>query len=367
MTGCKSFGNALCSKTVLEGNYTWEKAMQECVQQSTSADYLKADIDLDSTSSNICTNYSISPGGSLWLGIWSFSSELEYQDDNDLTNLTMDMKCQSCVDVCILEDCNELRLAFCEPVSELETTGKHDRTSQYNTDSMTSDQKIYSYISTIAYERSSSMSTNAFYSSVSHKDKYASRYTPSTYVSMKITTQGFSTIQEISNGSDNITHTAVVYGVPLALAIIILVVCLLYCRRKHHKKRNLDAVSPAECKQSSSHAQVKITLYELADNSKLEKPTSDSDTPETENQPNTGESEMYEKVNSINVSETEDVYNHLRERSDSTEQSENIYDRSTKTYDIENPLYDITTNSAHQKASLDPKYDHAVSLDKLKE
>ncbi|XP_062580253.1 uncharacterized protein LOC134242197 isoform X2 [Saccostrea cucullata] len=368
MADCGSFGNALCTNKVLMGNYSWDEASQGCVQHSTYANYLKADIDLhvNPASTNFCTNYNISFSGPLWLGIRSSTFELEYKDD--LKNLTKDIKCQSCGEECTLEDCSESRRAFCESASEGETISKVETTSRDNKALMTSYQNIYLDTSTIALEESSRMPNDALYSSESHRNTYSLSYTQD--VSTKVTQLGSSSTQATTKASSEITP--VVYSVPLALAVIIVVVCFLYCRKKRQKRRNLDVVSTAESKQLPAHFVANTELYEIADNSKLCSLHSDSVTLDTVHIPKshgdiTGEKKgVYEKAKGIKVSESTDVYNHLWEKDITIEQKENIYDHSSTICDTENPLYDVTTKTDH-KVSPDPTYDHAVHLDNLTE
>ncbi|XP_062601637.1 uncharacterized protein LOC134263321 [Saccostrea cucullata] len=232
---------------------------------------------------------------------------------------------------------------------------------------MTSDQNIYLNASTIAYDESSRMPNDTPYSSVSHRNTYLPSSTQE--VSTKIRQLGSSTSQTTANGSSEITP--VVYSVPVALAVILVVVCFLYCRKKLQKKRTLDAVSTAESKQLSAQLVANTELYEMADNSKLDTLHSDSVTldtvhiPKSEGDITDDKSGVYKKASGINVSESTDVYNHLWEKDVITERKEDIYDRSEGICDKENPLYDVTTTKADHNVSPDPTYDHAVHLDNL--
>ncbi|XP_056018258.1 uncharacterized protein LOC125670291 isoform X3 [Ostrea edulis] len=113
---CESMGHALCTNRVIKGNLTWEAAFKKCVEESTntSAETLKADIDLSSNPWNVCTSNNISVNQAVWLGIRTIEYDAEYENEEE-SDIEEATRCQSCKNDCKFENCGEFRLAACEP------------------------------------------------------------------------------------------------------------------------------------------------------------------------------------------------------------------------------------------------------------
>ncbi|XP_065921880.1 uncharacterized protein [Magallana gigas] len=372
LVNCDEGANVFCGDKV-SGNFTWKSAAEQCMKTKAS---LKHD-----HPNQICSEDDTNNKMRYWFGFGTLEYTEEFLKSNDESDVNQTL-CQSCNDVCKFKDCNMTRIAACESnvesVSVTITIDRESGTTKDRPHQPTKDMLFQTtnlvHDQTTKYTKIKLDKTTKEKLTHTERDAAKDGQVKTTkempkQITMELTKDGENkTIEQSTKvASDTTTDVKEPYQMVavycLSILVLILSLLVVYClcqRCRNQKKQILENKSGISNNPPAENLALTTVIYELADNSKLDRGDQNHTEENTVKEPGNIIGSIGGLTKLTGRQTNEDVYNHLWEKAaDSCPKKENMYDQcNLGGEDIYK--YGVTSGPHASSATVNTNYDRVT-------